>query len=717
MSTIYGVNSQTYQRLPAEDQAAIRASHLARQEQPAPPQRPSATPMPAPSVTAATTPQAAVNALHALPVPNNRDLAQLPFPPADLQSMIDGRNAVYNATRAEAAQAALDRLEPQRSDFDALPPATANMEYQQARQAWQQSPYVAELERIVEEAQANPARIPAYLTGTGGSRADLQTLAPEQVRSALGMLGIELPADAAPELLDAGRELLDTVPDDMLGMLINPGSQVSFTHGTGGGTPNLLGPTVRYNLDVEMQTSLGDVETGVGFSQTQQFEASVQVQGGAAFDISRSTPQQIYKWADRLSNLPDAVTDRLGRIPGFDRLDNLLGDAKRHVDDIPALRTLLKGFPVSGSYESFAGARLDYEAVVTPGQGALLADGDLDGLPNPLDPLNMAEGNSVLLRGQQLQGSAFELNWKAFTVGGTHTDLSGMGFGVTRLEGSMVEVYSGPVDTVENTAFFGIGRQDTLAVGVGNELSMETREMRIARIDLATEEGQAAYQAFINGGQVPAWSPPGVPLSGTTEVFSHEYASFLGIKAGGFTLGGASDANGSITRTTWTDGTAEFTNTYTSTGGVTSEIRYSMDAAGEPDYANATWTVVRADLHPTSASYLRTAYDASMVNQFPDSPQHAQMTLSTDDLMDIRDRARAYVVGLSGQETLDNLDSGRVDPWWASQEQALAVATTPEEVFAVLTEDRHGGAVIESLLGISMATGELPGEFRMIGAS
>lgn len=714
MSTIYGVNSQTFQRLPAEDQAAIRANHLG-QEQPRAPANPPATPMPAPSVEAATTPQAAVNALHALPVPDNRDIMQLPFPPSDLQSIVDGRTAVYNATRAEAARSALDRLEPQRADFDVLPPATANMEYQLARQHWQQSPYVAELERIIDEANASPGQIPAYLTATS-SRADLQQLTPDQVRGALGMIGIELPADAGPELLDAGRELLNTVPDDLLGMLINPGSQVSFGHGLSGGPSSLVGPGVQYSLDVEAQASLGEVQTGVDFSQTQQFEASVQVQGGGGFDISRSTPQQVYKWADRFANLPDFVTDRLADIPGFNRVNNLLGDAKRYVDDIPGLRALLKGSPVSGSWESFAGARLDYEAVVTPGQGALLADGNLDGLPNPLDPLAMAEGTSVLMRGQQLQGSAFELNWKALTIGGSHTELSGLGFGVTRLEGSMVEVYSGPVEAVENTAFFGIGRQDLLAVGIGTDMSMETREMQIARIDLSTEEGQAAYQAFINGGRVPDWTPPGVPMAGTTEVFSHDYARFLGIKAGGFTLGGTSDASGTITRTTWSDGSAEYSNTYTSPGGVTSEVRYNLDDSGEPDYANATWTVVRADLDPGLASYLRDAHEGS-IGPVPDGNQHVQMSLGTDDLMAIRDQARAHVVELSGQEKLDNLDSGLEQPWWANQEQALAIATTPDEVFQVLINDHHGGSVIESLLGMSMTQGGLPGDFRMTPAS
>jgi hypothetical protein len=177
------------------------------------------------------------------------------------------------------------------------------------------------------------------------------------------------------------------------------------------------------------------------------------------FDVSRTPLQKLYKWADRLGQLPDA--------------------ARQMVDGSPILRHVAKGLPGTGSYSEFEGGRLSYEAVVTPGQGALLADGDMAGPLNPLDPLSMPSGTSVLMRGQALEGTKFELNYKAFTIGGTTTALSGLGFGVTRGEGSIVEVYSGPVETVENNAFFGLGRQGALAVGVGSDLSMETRQMQI----------------------------------------------------------------------------------------------------------------------------------------------------------------------------------------------------------------------------------------------
>lgn len=712
-NTIYGVSSQTYHHLPPEDQAAIRESYIARNVDPTP------DPQPMPGVEQARTPAEAVTALQALPVPNRADLSGMPV---DTQQVVHAqRVSVFNATRAEAAQTALDRFAPQLSDYtgSGLNGATAHYEYQQARTAYESSPYVAELRRVVAEVQANPDTIPAYLTpaSSTGSTADVSQFTPEQVRGALELVGVQLPADASPELLDAGRELLGTMPDDMLGMLVNPGSQVSFTTGAGVGTPNLVGPNVQYNVDVIGRVELGDVQTGVNFRQTQQFEASVQTQAGTTFDLSRSLPQSLYKWSDRLQNLPDWASSRLSGVPGFNQLDGAIRSARSYVDDIPALQRVLKGLPVSGSYSTFEGARLSYEAVVTPEQGALLDAGNTDGLPNPLDPLSMAPGTSVLMRGQTLQGSTFEANYKAFTVGGTHTELSGQGFGITRGEGSIVEVYSGPVETVENSAFLGLGRQGTLAVGIGSDLSMETREMQIARIDLSTAEGQAAYQAFVSGGRVPEWSPPGVQQSGSTEIFSHEYASFIGLQVGGLSIGGANDANGTITQTTWADGTVEYSNTYTSTGGVTTDVRGTRAADGNLDPSTTRWTIVRADLDPVLASYLNASYNTDEVNRPFDRPQHAQMQFTDADLMEMRDRARTSVVSLQGQEKLDNLDSGLETPWWSSTQERLAVATTPEEVFAVLSDDFHGGTVIEDMLGMSFEHGQpSTGTFRMIDA-
>lgn len=714
MSTIYGVDSALYHRLPAEDQAAIRQSHQdSAQPETAAAAPQQAEPQPAPAVEQAQTPQEAVEALHDLPPPDDSDLQDMP---ADMRAQtLEQRTQTYNATRAQAAEDALDRMQPQKSDFDTLPPATAQAEYESARSDFNQNPYANELRRIAEEARTKPDQIPAYLTASNdGSQADIEQFTPEQVSATLAQVGIEIPADAPADVMAAGRELLGTMPDALIGMLVNPGAQVSFAGGGGGGTPNLVGPTASYDLQVQGRVELGDVQTGVNFNQTQQFKASVQVQQGGELGYHPSLPQYLNEWSGRLQGLSDSTRNTLERIPGFNDLDRTLDGVRQNIDDVPALRALLKKLPISGSYGTFEGQRLSYEAVVTPQQGQALENGDSNALPNPLDPLNMPPGTSVMMRGQDLQGSAFELNYKALTLGGTHTELSGQGFGVTRGEGSIVEIYAGPVDTVENATFFGIGRQGIAAAGVGTELSMENRSMQVARLDLSTAEGQAAYQQFINSGKIPEWSPPGVQQSGTTEVFSHEYARSIGLQVGGAEFGLFDNANGTITRTTWADGTSEYTNSYTDALGVTSEVSYPLDAAGNPDYDNARWTIVRADLHPAQASYLETSYDPSKRNQFADGPQHVQMTLTSDDLIELRDKARNYVQQEYGQERLNDLDSERV-PASPDSVEALAIADSPEEVFYILN-DSHG-KTIETLLMLSMHSGTpTPGDFRITDA-
>lgn len=694
MTSIYGISAQTYHRLPPEDQASVRASFQSQQT-PAAPAPPAAEPLPAPTVAGATTAQDAVAALHALPMPNHADLGQLRLPPEDRQSIVDSRNAVYNATRAEAAQAAIDRLTPQRSDYDALPPATANMEFQYAQQAWAQNPYANELQRIVDEATASPTDIPAYLDA-GSSAADTAQFTPEQIRGALAAVGVDIPADASGETLQAARELLATFPVDVLATAINPGSQVSFTQGAGLGTPNLVGPSVGFDVQAGAEVSLSDVTTGVDFAQTQRFEASVTVQGGTGVDLSKTPLQRLYGWADKLDRLPDAARD--------------LANAS------PVLRQVLKGLPVSGSYTEFTGTQLSYEATVTAAQGAQVADGNVDALPNPLDPLNMAPGTSVLMRGQALTGSQFEANYKAFTLGGTTTELSGLGFGVTRLEGSVVEIYSGPVETVENASFFGLGRQGTLAVGFGSELSMESREMQIARLDLSTAEGQAAYQAFVSGGTIPDWAPPGVQQSGTTEVFSHDYARSVGLQVGGLSVGLSSESTGTITQTRWADGTTDYTNTYTSATGITSEVTSTVNADGTLNHDDATWRIVYADIDPASANYIESAYDPSQANDFADHNQHVQLQMTSADLMQLRDIARTYVGTQMDPGILEELDSGVRSPNPLSPEQAIAIAQTPDEVFAALTNSDNGTAYAEALLALSSGADPMPGSVRLASA-
>lgn len=708
MSEIYGVNSQTYRMLPPEDQAAIRDSYLREQnaDTPASPvaETPAQPPLPVPGAAEAQTPQQAVQAIHALPLPDNSDLGG-GMPSYVYDSVYGPRVEAFNATRAEQAQAALDRFEPDHdSYFDSgLNGATASYEYQQAMSTYNNDPYVQELQRIADEATTQPGSVPAYLTGSDNT-ADTGTLSVQQMTDALGVLGVELPPNPTPEQVQAGYDILATAPDSVLGWAINPGSQVSFESSVAGaGTPGFI--PLRANADISVigEVELSDVQTGANFQQTQQFEMSVQMQGAVGGSFGRTPLNQLYGWAQRLNVLPQAATDL--------------------VNSSPILRNVVRGLPipVSGNYEQFAGTRLTYEAVVTPEQGARLADGDLSATPNPLDPLSMPVGTSTLIRGQTLQGSSFEANYKLLHVNGESTSLEGQGFGVRRVDQNTFEVYSGPVDTVENEMFAGLGYRGLASVGLSVDRSLEQQSMSIARIDLRTEEGQAAYQSFMSSGQVPEWSPPGVSQSGTTEILDADHTARLGADIGGLSWGTELNSSAlSIARTTWADGSVEQTNTYQVGDNHFSEVSFRTDASGNPVDGGTTYRVVLGNYDSSLASYLNDGYNRDLANPESsygnfDGNQHVQLTFSESELLQLRDQAREFVLqvnGEYGQEKLDGFQNDSLAPF--GMVENLAAADTPEEVYMIVSNDFYQFHMAGDLLGMSLQTGQaLPGQITI----
>lgn len=699
MREINGVSAQTFNRLPPEDQQAIR-----QDAQPASTAAPAVTPeagSPASAAAAAkpktadeaTTPQQAVLAIHALPLPQTNDLTGMPSQIAD--SVYKPRVEAFNATRAEQAQAALDRFAPQRSDYSGLNGATANYEYDTALSAYESNPYGQELQRIVDEAKAQPDQVPAYLTA-GQRTPNTATMPFEQVSGALKTLGIEMPANPTPAQIQAGYEVLGTLPNDVLGWAINPGSQVNFqTPVAGVGTPGL---PLRANADIRVtgEVKLSDVRTGVNFEQTQQFEMSVQTQGTVGAAFGKTPLNRLYGWADRLGVLS----------PG----------AKNLVESSPLLRNVVKGLPipVSASYEQFAGTRLTYEATVTPQQGSQLAKGDLSAAPNPLDPMSMPVGTSVLMRGQTLQGSTFAASYKLLNGESTHTELSGQGFGVRRVDASTFEIVSGPVKTVENDLFLGLGRRGLASIGIGVDKSFETQSMSIARLDLRTEEGQAAYQAFMSSGQIPNWSPPGVSQAGTSQIASADHAASIGANLGG--LSWMQEINSSqlvINRTSWQDGTVEQTNTYAINDNHVSEVSFKLGADGKPIDGSTTYRVVLANYDPALTSYMKSAFDGQNgTPQSFDGNQHVQISFNDAELMQLRDVAHDFVVTTNRGELLDQIKAGSA----ASNdfEVQLAMAQTPEEVFRIVSNDFTQFHMAEDFLGMVGLTGSaIPGQIAI----
>lgn len=691
MVDINGVRAQSPRTLPAEEPQAAPPPETPVSTQAADAAAPAAAAQKPKTPEEAATPQEAVQAIHALPLPRRDDLAGMPSQVAS--SVYTPRVEAFNATRAEQAQAALDRFAPQRSDFAGLNGATASYEYDNALTAYKSNPYTQELQRIVDEAKAQPQQVPAYLTA-GQSTANVSSLPFEQVSSALGVLGVELPANPSPEQVQSAYELLGKLPNEALGWAMNPGSQVSFsTPVIGASTPSMIPARVGRDVRVEGEVKLSQVQTDVNFQQTQQFEMSAQMQFTGSASFGKTPLNRIYGWADRLGALS----------PG----------AKSLVESSPLLRNVVKGLPipVSGSVEAFAGTRLTYQATVTPEQGAQLGKGDLSAAPNPLDPMNMPVGTSVLMRGQTLEGTSFAASYKLLNGESTHTELSGQGFGVRRVDANTFEVYSGPVKTVENEMFLGIGRRGLLSAGIGVDKSSETQAMSVARLDLRTEEGRAAYQNFMSSGQIPNWSPPGVSQSGKSEIYNSDHVASVGANVG--SLSWMQEINSShltINRTTWQDGSIEQTNSYTINNDHSAEVSFKLGADGKPVEGATTYRIMLANYNESLTSYMRNAFDGQGAEPKSfDGAQHVQLTFNDSQLMQLRDIAGDFLDKTGRGDLPEMIRAGSA----ASNdfEVELAMANTPGEVFAVVSNDFSRNFMAEDFLSMAGLTGRsIPGQ-------
>jgi len=686
-----GIGSATLRRLGEEDRRAIREAEAA--DPPPPP----AVAAPAPPVAAPSTAREAVQALHAKPPPRTDDLAGLSW--SVQQAMYTPRVEAWNDERRDEARDALARLAPLRSDFDGLPPRLAQAEYADARARFEADPYVRELQRIETEASTQRDRVPAYATATEPT-VDVQQLSLPEMKGVLSALGVQFPDNPTPAQLQAGFEIAATLPRSLAGLLLNPGLQVSYeTPVAGLGTSPFIPVRAGATVTLAGQAELSGVTVGPGFEQTQTLDLQVELRGGTGFGTQTTLQQKIARWAGQAGWL-------LGRSDEVQQL----------IDSSPLLKNSLRGLPVSFSYEQTAGARLSYEAVVTADQGARIAGGDLTAAPNPFDPLAMPEGSSVLIRGQALEGSSLDVGYKLPRVGSTHTELEGLGFGVRRTGGGTVEVMAGPVSTVENDLFVGIGHRAWISAGISAQHSMESQSLRVATLDLATQEGRDAYQSFLATGQVPDWRPPGVLRSGTSEVFEAQQQAYAGLNVGSASIGIAGPGSDLlIAETRWQDGRVEQTTTY-QLGNATSEVSFPRDAAGQAVLGQTTWRLVVADTHPALAGYLAAAdTDPAAVVHF-DGAQHVQYTFTTDDLMALRQQARDALQATIGGDFLERLDRGEVALGIPDRDLAIAAATSPEAVFLAL--ETHPEWLPEDLLGMAMGSGRtMPGqvEFRAAG--
>lgn len=690
-----GIEAGWQSRLPEADRIALAESHAQTADSDTPTVEPVEVASPTahsstPSVP--SSPQEAVQEIWDMPPPSYSGLTAIPEVVREdyYNELVES----HNAHRADLAEEAIDQFEPTLDDFSGLPSGIANLEFDTALADYRNDPFVQELGRIHEEATANPDALPSNPTAPEPSAVNVADMPIAQQSEMLAALGIELPENPTPEQLAGGIELLQALPESVIGTLFAPGFEVSFTgQPVNASTPPGLPVSGSVAVTAQGTFELSEVRTGVGFNETQTVKVEAEVRGELEVGVgnNRTTLQRAYRAYERLAGL------------------GLLSDSAMNlVNQSPLARTVLRGtsLPVSFSTQSYAGSRVTYEAVVTPEQGAQISDGQL-ALPNPFNPLSMENGTGVLLRGEALVGTSFEASYKYFTTNGSVTQLEGLAFGVNRLEGDVVQVVAGPTELVENDFFVGLGK-GSISVGLGSDRSLDDQQLTFAEIDLSTESGQQAYRTFLTTGQVPTAGGEGVVQSGTQHVLTYDHTSRAELNLGPLNIGGElNNTNSQWVVTEYDDGTMGY-QTVKRINDRTVQVDYVVDAEGDVIPEHTNYTFVYADNGAALSSYANSAFSGEGHEGYTGN-QHIQLTFTNAELDELRGLALAQVQDNHPNHSAEGLQFVLDNP--SGFTQTLAATETADEAARLMLNYINGYE--SDLLALSYGQDTaLPGTFE-----
>ena len=536
---------------------------------------------------------------------------------------------------------------------------------------------------------------------------DVDRMAPAELQAVVRWLGYEPPAEMGPRDIAAATALVRALPGDALAAALHPGASVDFSTPLGGlAVPGVLPAGGGQSFVAGGQVSLSDVRTGPGGERSQVLEMSVETTSQYGAHVGRTDLNRLYRYGERFDALPQGVRDWVGSLS-------------------PAGQWAVRGpdFRGSAEFSSFSGGRLSYEAVVPPELGARIAAGDLSAAPNPLQPLTMPVGASVVMRGEAMEGTSFAAAYRMVRGQETLTELNGQGFSVRRLEGDVVEVTSGPVSAVERDAFLGVGLS-VLNVGIGRDDRLSSEQLQVARMDLGTPEGQEAYRLFMQSGSVPDRAGPGIPMAGARDQLSYESQTSARLNIGPVSMSATlADTSYENTVTRWGDGSAEHRVSGDAFNGNRFEITSTLRPDGSVDPGSRTWQATLHNLHPASASYLQTAFTGAEYNG--DMPRGTALDVSfrDADLMRMRDMAREEL-GRINPGALAHIDARAGSPHLertpdaGSMLQRMAAAQTPEEVFraSFLAPTASTGQLAETLITLS-AGASTPDRFVTVPGS
>jgi hypothetical protein len=368
---------------------------------------------------------------------------------------------------------------------------------------------------------------------------------------------------------------------------------------------------------------------------------------------------------------------------------------------------------ISAGDKRIEGQKFTYETKVTTEQEEAIRNGTAE-LPNPFDPRSMPEGSSAVLKGQDYKGTDFEFAYRNIALESKVTDFQGTGMSVEKQGDNKVRISSGPVSAIENEAYAGL-KNENMALGLKNKRGLENSTMKVADLDLSTQEGMDKYQRFLITGEVPEADGNTVARSGTTQTLKITNETSAQVTLGPIDISKQlMGTEGERKTTQYTDGSKseEASLTYGQNINLTISKDFDFTGAQEDDSKKPTYTLTMGQLDRGSSAQLAGSFAEDLAtsdsNSYLNKPaQDAQLTFTRQEAQELQQLAADY-----SQRNPSKLPGDT-----SAIMQQIANARNTDEVAAVLARSRSDGDLAEHLnrlrLDPANRAKKLPGNLRL----
>lgn len=355
-----------------------------------------------------------------------------------------------------------------------------------------------------------------------------------------------------------------------------------------------------------------------------------------------------------------------------------------------------KNARASGKLQGYLGQATKYAVTVTPENAEAIESGDRRP-PNPLDPRTLNQGESIQLSEEYFAGVKAAGTYRHIQLEMGYDRGTRVSAGVRRIDDTTVRVMIGDEDFVRQALKLGVSLGDA-SVSIGNSKDLSDGKLEAIDLDISTEAGWNAYQAFIDSGELPNPGAPGTSAPTRSQTVRYTDSTEFSAKLGGLSIG----VPGSSSEGRWT----ETENLIDGTTQYTAHVRYNDTSFAIVRTENADGDPVGAPryslmLHGVHDSYIPGLYERTGAEPPEgDPPSDVRIDFTEADLNELQDLALSRIadqieLNRDGRPTNDEIresiqnnhgivEYNGVQYDFGGLESALAMAESPDEILAAL---------------------------------